>query len=240
MLHPPLESAEPSGAQASPAWVGEQHYEYFADVPDGRWYTDVVNTAYLRYVMYGYAGTDLFGPEEPMSRAQVATAMYRIFEKYGARHPEEKVDRTDFPTTDETGFSDVAESDYYTQALNWAVHYKIAFGDAGADTFRPDDPVTREEAAAFIYRFVWWLDYDPDTSYFPVDGNAKNYFSDLWDADLFASFTIVAMYKWGYMTGVPTDNPYLKPEFQPFRNLTRAEAAKIFLLIDSDFGGRPR
>ena len=70
-----------------------------------------------------------------------------------------------------------------------------------------------------------------------MEDSPTEYFSDLWGVDLFAPEAIAAMGKWGYMTGVPTDNPYLDPEFQPFRSLTRAEAAKVFYLVSADFGG---
>ncbi|MBR5260415.1 MAG: S-layer homology domain-containing protein [Eggerthellaceae bacterium] len=123
----------------------------FSDVSDDAWY-GADNEACIEYVaekgfMTGYAGTDLFGPEDTLTRAQVVTALYRVI----TGDPDGLTsDPVSYVETNESGFSDTKGGMYYTAALNWAVAEDVARGSAGR--FRPNDPVTREEFVTFMAR----------------------------------------------------------------------------------------
>ncbi|MBR5259839.1 MAG: S-layer homology domain-containing protein, partial [Eggerthellaceae bacterium] len=133
----------------------------FSDVPDDAWY-GASKEACVEYVaekgfMTGYAGTDLFGPEDTLTRAQVVTALYRVI----TGDPDGLTsDPASYVASDKSGFSDTKGGMYYTAALNWAVSEDVARGSAGR--FRPNDPVTREEFVTFMARSV---DYERSPVY---------------------------------------------------------------------------
>ena len=52
-----------------------------------------------------------------------------------------------------TGFSDVHESDYYADAVEWAEETGVTNGN-GATTFGPYDLMTREQLVTFLYRYA--------------------------------------------------------------------------------------
>lgn len=110
-------------------------------------YTDVsTNDLYYPAVMYmseqkymmGYSDTE-FGPNDTLSRAMFVTILYRV--------SGEKVSATN------TKFTDVAQGTWYTEAVAWAVANNITSGTS-TTTFSPNDPVTREQMAVFIKRYV--------------------------------------------------------------------------------------
>lgn len=80
----------------------------------------------------------LFQPEAPASRGMVVTILHRMDEQ---------------PAAGDSGFSDVPADAYYAGAVAWAVEAGITKG-CGDDTFRPDDPVTREELVVILYRYL--------------------------------------------------------------------------------------
>jgi hypothetical protein len=55
------------------------------------------------------------------------------------------------PASGVAGFGDVAAETFYTPAVQWMVDHDITTGTS-ATCFSPDDPVTRAQAAAFIWR----------------------------------------------------------------------------------------
>lgn len=77
-----------------------------------------------------------FGPDEPMSRAMLVTVLHRMAGK---------------PAAGNAAFTDVAAGSYYAGAMAWAAANGIVQGSDGK--FRPNDPVTRQELAAILYRY---------------------------------------------------------------------------------------
>ena len=108
----------------------------FADVPAGSWYFDGVKYVYANSLMNG-TGTDAFSPDATLTRGMLVTILYRM-----AQEPAVNGGKT---------FSDVAAGRYYSDAVQWASANGIVEGFADG-TFRPEQPVTREQLAAILSR----------------------------------------------------------------------------------------
>ncbi|MBQ9458435.1 MAG: S-layer homology domain-containing protein [Oscillospiraceae bacterium] len=106
----------------------------FADVSKGDWYYDGVCWAMEHNLTQGVSESE-FGADAALVRADLVTCLWRL-----AGSPEPMA---------EHGFADVAEDAWYADAANWAVEHGIV--DA-ADTFAPDEELTREQAAVYLYR----------------------------------------------------------------------------------------
>ena len=110
--------------------------DYFADVPANSYYADAVLWA-AKNGITGGIGNGLFGPNQPCTRAQIVTFLWRA-----AGSPEPK---------SMSSFSDVSADSYYAKAVAWAVENGITTG-TGDGKFSPDATCTREQAVAFLYR----------------------------------------------------------------------------------------
>ena len=109
----------------------------FADVPQDNWFADAVKYVSENKLMNG-TSTTAFSPNENMSRAMLATVLYRMSGE-----------------TAEAGssFGDVSSSAYYAAAVNWASSKGIVNG-TGANAFAPNASITREQLAAMLYRYA--------------------------------------------------------------------------------------
>lgn len=148
--------------------AGRIHTISYNDVVAGDWFAEAVNYVTLTGRMNGTG--EGFSPNNNLTRAQMATVLYRM-----AGEPEGTI---------ENPFSDVADGQWYTDAVVWAAETGITLGTS-ADTFNPNDDVTREEMATFLYRFAEYESLDPievtgDLSAFP-------------DADKVSEFATEAM-----------------------------------------------
>ena len=116
----------------------------FADVNSTDWFVGPVNTVNNAGWMNGFAGTGLFGPNADITRADVVCVLYNVAGGI-------KLAPTEYPAASE--FSDVAGYMYYTAPINWAAKTGIANG-YDADTFGPNDPITREQFASLLANFA--------------------------------------------------------------------------------------
>lgn len=197
----------------------------FSDVADSAWYGG--SDGYVAYVaekgiMTGYAGTDLFGPEDKLTRAQAVTAMFRS--TFGDPNGLTSDPAVYSSIADETQFSDTEDGAYYTYALNWAASEGIVQGYNGK--FRPNDPVTREELVTMLGRAV-------DNYYPPF--MLPEYNIKIVDEDSISDWALPHM-KWAnriIIHGNPVE--YRTPEgveleaviMRPQDDATRAETAKV-------------
>ena len=119
------------------------------------------------------AGTSetAFSPELTTTRGMIVTILYRM-----AGSPD---------VSGETGFADVADSAYYAKAVAWAAEKGIVAG-YGDGRFGPDDPITREQMTAILYRYAQFEDYD-------TAGTAG--LEDFRDASAVSGYAVAAM-KW--------------------------------------------
>lgn len=109
----------------------------FADVPQDNWFADAVKYVSENKLMNG-TSTTAFSPNENMSRAMLATVLYRISGETAEA---------------DSSFGDVSSSAYYAAAVNWASSKGIVNG-TGADAFSPNASITREQLAAMLYRYA--------------------------------------------------------------------------------------
>ena len=116
--------------------VPEEQTNPFTDVYESDYYYDAVLWAVANGVTNGTSATT-FGPNVTVTRAQMVTFLWRA---YGS--PE---------ATGANPFTDVGTSDYYYDAVLWAVANGVTTGTS-ATTFSPDAPVTRAQAVTFQWR----------------------------------------------------------------------------------------
>ena len=111
----------------------------FADVMDeNAWYYDAVYAAYDAGLMNG-VGEGLFAPNATLDRATLATVLYREAGESAAKGT--------------ASFTDIAEGQWYTDAVNWAAEQGVVNGYPDG-TFRPEAPITRQEMATMLYRLA--------------------------------------------------------------------------------------
>ena len=115
----------------------------FADVPAGQWYTDAVAWASANEIVNGY-GNGNFGPNDPISREQMATILYRYAE-YKDYDVSDIVSLSDFTDAD-------AVSDWAETAIKWAVGEGLITGITDT-TIAPAGTATRAQAATILMRF---------------------------------------------------------------------------------------
>ena len=143
----------------------------FSDLDANGWYLETKpgsgsfagapSTLYLDYIlargiMSGYSGTNKFGPDDSVSRAQVAVILYRADQNKTAETTDNKVKPV---------FVDCGYDEYYSRAVQWAYENKIVTGYTdGSNRFGPNDPVTREQLATMIHRFAVQYRHTQDAS----------------------------------------------------------------------------
>ncbi|MBR3416464.1 MAG: S-layer homology domain-containing protein, partial [Clostridia bacterium] len=109
----------------------------FSDVEDGRWSASSIGYAVKEGYMNGIGG-GLFDPEGSLTRAMVATVMWR---REGSPAPAAP-----------SGFTDVPAGEWYTDAVAWAKETGVVKG-LTETTFGPDEYITREQLATMLFRF---------------------------------------------------------------------------------------
>ena len=121
------------------------YYMTYSDVSEEAWFAEPIRWATSENIAEGYGG-GLFGPDDPISREQMAAMIYHYEQKYGSggftgnwmyRLP----------------FSDLNKlSDWAVEAVAWCnLHGIITGKDSGI--FDPHGPAKRSEMAAVLTRF---------------------------------------------------------------------------------------
>ena len=106
----------------------------FQDVGQNDWFASAVRYVTGKSLMNGKS-TTAFAPNENMSRAMLATVLYRMSGETAEA---------------DSSFRDVSSSAYYAAAVNWASSEGIVNG-TGANAFSPNASITREQLAAMLY-----------------------------------------------------------------------------------------
>ena len=109
---------------------------FFYDVPNGAYFYEAVKWAVKNGITTG-VGNDLFAPEQPCTRAQIVTFLWRA-----AGSPEPKT---------ASSFTDVSASAYYAKAVAWAIENGITNGMTET-TFAPNATCTRGQSVTFLHR----------------------------------------------------------------------------------------
>ena len=134
---PPITPGTPS-APVTPAKPAAPVGLPFADVSGSDWFYNDVRYVYEKGIMDG-TGADRFSPNAPLTRAMIVTILYRM-----AGSPS---------VSGSSDFTDVAASKWFAKAVAWAAANGIVNG-YGSGLFGPNDPVTREQLAAILYRYA--------------------------------------------------------------------------------------
>ena len=108
----------------------------FVDVTSDDYYAGAVQWAVKYGITKGMDETH-FCPDEPCTRAQAMTFLYRALD--GAA------------VYESNPFADVAPTDYFYDPVIWAVHFGITKG-TDETHFSPDDPCSRAQIVTFLYR----------------------------------------------------------------------------------------
>ena len=174
--------------------------ELFTDVAEGAWYAEAVQYVYENGMMNGTSET-MFSPDETTTRAMIVTILHRL---------------ENAPAASSSDFTDVAAGSYYADAVAWAAANGIVNG-VSETSFAPDNPITREQLAAILYRYAQFKGYDVT-----ADGNLDAYT----DAAQISNYAAAAM-QWanaeGLLTGVTATT------LNPQGSATRAQVATILM-----------
>ena len=110
----------------------------YRDVSDSNWYYE--NVKYVTEEgLFDAVSAGSFGPDQPMTRAMLVTALYRM-----SGSP---------AVTSGTSFTDVAAGDSCADAVAWAYKNGVVNGTS-ATTFEPSASITREQITAMFYRYA--------------------------------------------------------------------------------------
>ena len=116
----------------------------FTDVEAGKWYADAITWTAENGIFAGY-GKDKFGPDDPITREQLAAIFYRYADYKG-------YDLTVKGNLDK--FKDADKiTDYAKTAMQWAVGSGLVKGKSG-NLLDPQGTATRAEIAAMLHRFI--------------------------------------------------------------------------------------
>ena len=120
------------------AFLKEVETSPFSDVSTSAYYYEAVKWAQEKGITGGI-GNGLFGPNQPCTRAQIVTFLWRAAGSPVVNYA--------------MNMSDVPEGSYYAEAVRWALSEGIATGTT-ENTFSPDSECTRAQAVAFLFRYA--------------------------------------------------------------------------------------
>jgi len=124
--------------EAIAAFVTKVETSPFSDVSTSAYYYEAVKWAQKKGITGGI-GNGLFGPNQPCTRAQIVTFLWRAAGSPMVNYA--------------MNMSDVPEGSYYAEAVRWALSEGITTGTT-ENTFSPDSECTRAQAVAFLFRYA--------------------------------------------------------------------------------------
>lgn len=195
----------------------------FLDTYADAWYSEegwldyVVDNSLIKGMTDGpLAGC--FAPYDNITRGQVATVLWRMA---GSPQPQSA-----------SGFSDVNADAFYYDAVLWAQGEKVVTGYSGTGTFRPDDPVTREQLATMMGRYAAYVGGENASETYA--SAAFNRAPGAGDVSAFAKGWMAWCYDNGLMTGNGQSGNLL-----PQDPAQRAAMAKMTTVLRRDVLGLP-
>lgn len=177
----------------------------FRDVPTSAWFCEEVEYVAQRGMMNGM-GNRLFAPNGTMTRAMLVTVLGRMA----------GVQPGEYTTS---SFKDVKDGAWYSTYVAWAERNGITNG-ISPDSFAPNHPVTREQAATMMYRYAQWAGCDVQ--------------ADRWALEQFNDYKTVSHYAtdamaWATQTGILVGYNHL---LTPCASTTRAQGATMMMRLD--------
>ncbi len=180
----------------------------FNDVSPNDWFYNDIKNAYDLKLMNGISENS-FSPHAPTQRCMILTILYRLENTPAVKSP--------------APFSDVATTEYYSDAIAWAVEIGLAKGYSDK-TFKPSQPISRQDLAVFLYRYAQYKGYDVSNT------AALSKFSD---SKNIGDWAISAM-SWCNASGII--NGTTNTALEPSGNATRAQLAAMFTRFVSKYG----
>ena len=182
----------------------------FSDVTDSDWFAGAVAKVADAGLMTGFEGSDEFGVGHALTRAELATILWRDANPADA-------EAYDGSAVNSTGMDDVEDNCFYTAAANWAVENGVVDGveTAGGRAFQPDRAVTFEEAVAMIAKYAKAAD---------GDASALEKFADAGAVSTWARGTMAWAAQAGLVNGEPTDEGLM---LRPGSDIMRERAAGV-------------
>ena len=171
----------------------------YNDVGKETWFYEYVGNVYEKGLMTGLDDTT-FGPTANLARAQFAVILYRM-----NGEPE---------VTYSAQFPDVADEQWYTDAILWAADTGVVTGYSDTGKFGPSDNINREQMAVMMYRYAKYKGYDTS-----AQANL-NTFPDHASVNVFAKEAM----SWCVAEGIITGD---KGNLSPQKSANRAECATI-------------
>ncbi len=169
--------------------------DLFIDVAPNAWYKDAVQYAYDNGLMTGVSATE-FAPEATTTRAMIVSILACL---------------EGVTSAEAAGFTDVSD-EWYATAVNWAANVGVVNGYED-NTFRPNQPITREQLAAILMNYA---------AYKGEDVSARVDLSNYTDQpSAWATETMQWAVAEGLISGVTNT------QLQPQGNATRAQVAAI-------------
>lgn len=179
----------------------------FVDVSADDWFFPAVDYVYGQGLMTGTA-EDTFAPNTTLSRAMLVSVLYRM--------------EGEPAVSTDAAFTDVDANAWYASAVNWAAAHGLAAGfDDGS--FAPDDAVSREQMAAFLYRYAEMKG---------LDVSASADLSNFADADAISTWAEDVM---AWAVGADLLHGQSAGTLAPQGSATRAEVATVLMNADSLF-----
>ena len=172
----------------------------FHDVSGDDWYYEGVSYVYQNRIMAGTCDI-AFAPEMTTTRGMIVTILHNMEGRPEAKKPH---------------FDDVPIGKYYAPAVFWANEQGIVSGYSSR-SFGPDDPVTRQQFVAILYRYVGWKGYSCDGA------KSVDAFRDTAKIRAYAKPAMQWAYGNGFLTGMPDHT------IAPDGKATRAQIAQIFM-----------
>lgn len=169
--------------------------KHFADVAVGSWASDAVRQLAALQIING-TDAEHFAPTRSIARGEFAVILAKVLE---------------LPAADGLPFTDVNEDAYYAASIAAAAKAGLING-RDADTYAPNDTISREEMAALMIRA-----YERKVG--EMDAAGRHQYNDIGDISGWAIEAIDKAYASGLMHGVGNGN------FAPDKEVTRAEAA---------------
>jgi len=148
-----------------------------------------------------------FAPNAPMSRAMFVTVLGRLYTQMGGTVPNQN-----------DSFTDTVNGSWYSRYVAWAAERNIV-GGVGGNRFAPDQPVSRQQAAAILARFTAYTGR-------PAVGNLDrlNPFIDRAEVAEFGRLPLAWAIENGIITGIAVSGGLA---LQPNGQSTRAQVAVI-------------
>ncbi len=178
-------------------------YAKFTDTNTKAWYHDGVHYCVENGMMNGVSDTQ-FAPNGTLTRAMVVTMLWRLENSPVVNYA--------------MNFKDVPASKWYTEAVRWAQSVKVVEG-YDANSFGPNDNVTREQLATILYRYA--VLKGVDTNKFTENTNTLSH-NDVFTVSDWATSGMHFCIAAGVVNGDSNGN------LNPRSTATRAEAAAMF------------